>query len=276
MKPSPAAFDTIRRHVFQLCGLVLGDDKTYLVRQRLEPVVRAAGLRDFDAFATLLGTPAGAAHHAAVVEAIVTKETSFFRDGHPFEAFRLHVLPAMAARVRTGGRPRVWCAAASTGQEPYSLAMLIHDHLAGAGLPPGSVGVLATDVSAQALEAARAGVFADWETARGLTPALLAKHFVRGADGGWSAGEHLRRLVEFRRLNLTLPFVVPGLFDVVFCRNVLIYFDEATRRRVVEQLTAALPIGGWLVLGAAENLYGISDRFDSVRLGESLVYRKKS
>jgi chemotaxis protein methyltransferase CheR len=261
------AFDELRRLVYRLCGLVLGEDKAYLVRHRLEPVVREHGLDDFTDLCRELRGPGGCDLHDDIVEAITTPETSFFRDLHPFEAFRSHILPQL------GARPRIWCAAASTGQEPYSVAMVLHEarqldaQLQGAE-------VLATDISARVLAVAQAGEYSDRELVRGLTPAQAARFFERRGDA-WVVREVLRRLVRFQRLNLTQTWSGLGTFDVIFCRNVLIYFDDETRRRVCRQLHDVLEDRGWLILGAAENLYGISEEFTSLRLGETLVYRKQ-
>src|SRR5262249_41782767 len=161
-----------------------------------------------------------------------------------------------------------------TGQEPYSLAMLVHDYVTVERKPGVALRdfcILATDISAKVLAVAAAGAYGERDIGRGLTPGQIARHFQ--ADGGrWLAAEPLRRLVEFRRFNILDPFAGLGPFDAILCRNVLIYFDEATRRRVCRQLYDVMAAGGWLLLGSAENLYGIDDRFESLRLGETLVY----
>jgi chemotaxis protein methyltransferase CheR len=268
-------FDELRRLIHRLCGLVISDEKAYLIRHRLEPLARAAGCRDFEEFAQKLRGPEGEALNDRIVEAITTSETSFFRDAHPFEAFRQHLLPRLAVLART--RPvRIWCAAAATGQEPYSLAMLIADFVAAGqalGVKEQDFGILATDVSAKVLAEAEAGRYDQRDLARGLTPEQVGRYFERHGKS-WELRPAVRRLVRFVPLNLTRPLGGVGPFDVIFCRNVLIYFDEATRRRICDQLFALLNPGGWLMLGSAENLYGISDRFESRQFGETLVYCK--
>jgi chemotaxis protein methyltransferase CheR len=280
-------FDELRLLIHRLCGLVVGEDKNYLVRHRLGPLARAIGCRSFEEFVLKLRGPEGAALHAPIIEAITTAETSFFRDGHMFEAFRTHLLPRLGEKARRGAKVRIWCAAAATGQEPYSLAMLLCDYVqANASLLPpkgilatkasaseGDFSILATDISEKVLAAARAGEYSARDAARGLTPALLARHFERRGPA-WVVREPARRLVEFRRLNLT--GVLPDLysFDAVFCRNLLIYFDLDTRRRVCRGLHDHLLEDGWLVLGAAENLYGVTDQFEPLRHGDALIYRK--
>ncbi len=282
MHLSRETYDELRQAVYRLCGLVLGEDKAYLVRHRLGPLARASGCRSFEEFGERLRRPGSEALRDEVVEAITTAETSFFRDAHPFDAFRRHLLPELVERARrrpAGGGPRVrlWSVACSTGQEPYSLAMLIHDYLhahPSPGLAEQDFRILATDVSARVLAVAAAGEYSRREVARGLTAAQVAQHF-RPRGHGWVVREEVRRLVEFRRVNLVRPLAGLGTFDGIFCRNVLIYFDEATRRRLCEQLAGLLEDGGWLVLGAAENLYGITDRFEGVSVGRTLVYRKR-
>jgi chemotaxis protein methyltransferase CheR len=270
--PGPV-FDDLRATIQALCGVVLSREKAYLIRHRLEPVVRDNRLAGFEELARRLREPGGAALRDAVVEAITTGETAFFRDGHPFDAFRRHVLPDLASR---GRRVRLWCAAAATGQEAYSVAMTVAEFAEagrGRGAGEGTFSVLATDVSARALAVARAGEYTRQEVARGLSAAQLARHFESRGER-WAVRPSVRRLVEFRRANLVQPFAGLGTFDAIFCRNVLIYFDDDTRRRVCAQLHAALAEGGWLLLGSAENLYGIAEGFDSVRLGDSLIYRR--
>jgi chemotaxis protein methyltransferase CheR len=270
--PGPA-FDELRRLIRGLCGVTLSEEKAYLIRYRLEPVVRDNGLSGFEELARRLREPGGAALQEAVVEAITTGETAFFRDGHPFEAFRRHVLPDLAAR---GRRVRLWCAAVATGQEAYSVAMTVAEFVGanrGRGVGEGTFSVLATDISARALAVARAGEYTRQEGARGLSAAQLARHFERRGER-WAVRESVRQLVEFRRANLVQPFAALGAFDAIFCRNVLIYFDDDTRRRICTQLQAALVEGGWLLLGSAESLYGMSDGLEQVRLGDSLFYRR--
>lgn len=278
MELPPHTCDELRRLIHRLCGVVLTPDKAYLVRHRLEPLVRKSGCGSFDELARRLREPGGTALHNSVIEAITTGETSFFRDGHPFDTFRQHLLPLLieSAQRRAGlgsvPRVRLWCAAASTGQEPYSLAMLVRDYLDAARVPA-EFSILATDVSAAVLAKAAAGDYDHRELSRGVSPAVLHRHFQkRGRHHG--VRDEVRRLVEFRRVNLVESVLGLGTFDAIFCRNLLIYFDEATRRRLCAEFAAMLPVGGWLVLGAAENLYGVSERFESVRFGETLLFRR--
>lgn len=269
---SRSAFDELRKQVQRLCGIALGDDKEYLIRHRLQPVVVAHGLHSLDDLAAQLRQPGGVPLAEAVVEAITTKETSFFRDGHPFEALQRAVLPELVAQANKGARPRLWSAATSTGQEAYSLAILIQE-LAGPPPPNGDLGILATDISADALTLARQGVYSDRDVARGISPGRLAAHFER-SETGWSVLPSLRQRIEFRRANLT-TFVTPAAsLDLILCRNVLIYFDWPTREDVVNRLAAALKPGGRLLLGTAENLYGMSCELVSESINGTTIYRK--
>jgi chemotaxis protein methyltransferase CheR len=281
VKLSRTTFDELRRLIHQLCGLVLAEDKSYLIRYRLEALVRASGCRNFDEFIARLRGRDGSDLHDPLIEAITTAETSFFRDLHPFETFRREILPvlgetAQARRVAGVGPVRIWCAAAATGQEPYSLAMLVHDYIQANRAPgahEGDFQILATDVSAKVLATAAAAEYSEWEVTRGLTPVQVSRHFEQRGER-WVVRAPVRRLVEFRRLNLLQPLTGLGTFDMIVCRNVLIYFDEATRRRLCEQFSTMLTNDGWLLLGSAESLYGITTLFESARLGETLMYRK--
>jgi chemotaxis protein methyltransferase CheR len=287
MRLTLSAFQELRRLIHDLCGLALPDDKLYLVEQRLQPLAVANSCRDFEAFAARLRGPDGSRLREPLIEAITTNETSFFRDGHPFETFRSHILPWLADRMlqsrklgpRLAGLPlgRIWSAAASTGQEPYSLAITLLDFLA-SGRAPGIVesdfAILATDISARVLATAREARYRDREVKRGVPSELLERYFRREGDS-WVAREQVRRLVTFRRLNLVHPLIGLGQFDVIFCRNVLIYFDDDTRRQIADRLHQLLSPGGLLVLGSVENLYGVSSRFESVHMGETIVFAKR-
>ena len=281
MELTRAAFDDLRRSIRRLCGIVLAEDKEYLVRHRLEPVVRQCGCRSYDEFCAKLSGSEAILLQDAIIEAITTQETAFFRDGHPFDALREQILPELVRTRRAAAsatrRPvRIWCAAAATGQEPYSVAILIHE-LAGipqrGGPRPEDFAIVASDVSAKALATAATAAYERRQVERGLTAGQIHKYFEHRGDR-WVVRPSVRKLVEFRRLNLVQPFSGLGVFDVVLCRNVLIYFDDATRRKICDQLFAMLTDGGWLLLGSAENLYGISDRLTSVRFGDTLIYRK--
>lgn len=280
----PHTFEELRSLIHRLCGLVIPEEKTYLIRHRLEPVARSHGCRSFEEFSQKLRGPEAALLHDSIITAITTNETSFFRDKHPFETFRQEILPRLGEAVRRrkqqllprDARTRIWCAAASTGQEPYSLAMILQDYITlnrPLGITDGDFEILATDISAKVLATALAGEYTGRELARGLTPQQINRFF-RKQGTKFVVDDRLRSLIVFRRVNLVQPFLGLGTFDLIFCRNALIYFDDATKRRICGQFFDMLPAGGLLFLGSAENLYGISDRFESLHYGETLVYRK--
>jgi chemotaxis protein methyltransferase CheR len=193
---------------------------------------------------------------SAVIEAMTTNETFFFRDRAPFELFRDVLLPRCLARRDGSRRIRIWCAAASTGQEPYSLAMLLHE--AGPLLSGWSVEILATDISAEVVERARSGLYTQFEVQRGLPVRLLLKYFTQ-VGKNWQLSPAIRSAVKFRPLNLLRNFAELGAFDVIFCRNVLIYFDTPTKTEVLRRLARSLNPGGAVLLGAAETVIGLSD-----------------
>lgn len=266
--------------IHRLCGLVVGHDKTYLVRHRLEPVVCAFRLVDFEQLLQRLRLGTDHKLNEAIIEAITTKESSFFRDQPLFRAISEHVLPERAALLKTPGsrrhRIRIWSAAAAFGQEPYSLAILVREFLdgAGQGLRESQFSILASDISAEALEIAEAGRYSAAQTARGLTENLLRQHF-RTAGNHRIVNDAVRRLVQFRRLNLLQPAANLGAFDLILCRNVLIYFDAATRKKICTGLCEMLHEGGWLALGSAESLYGINAGLEEVRFGRVILYRRR-
>jgi chemotaxis protein methyltransferase CheR len=266
--------------IHRLCGLSLGPNKNYLIRHRLGPLVRREGLGDFEQFLDRLKGRDRTRLHDAIIEAITTKETSFFRDSEFFDGLKKVVLPDCAAGLKQAPgqrrRVRIWSAACSTGQEPYSVAMLIRDFVAAhsAGPREAEFAVLASDISGEAIEAARAGRYTRRDVDRGVSEGILARHFRR--DGAhWEVTEATRRIVQFRRFDLLQSADSLGLFDLILCRNVLIYFDEPTRRRVCEGLHSLLYPGGWLALGAAESLLGVERLFESVPVGRMLLYRRR-
>lgn len=264
-----------------LCGLVLGPDKAYLIHHRLAPLVQKHGLKSFEDLCAALRQGNTAVLREAIVDAITTRETSFFRDRHVFETFRRHILPEIVERKRAGAgstaKIRIWTVGVSTGQEAYSIAMVLHEYATNISLsaPRCDFSVLASDISARALDVAQRAEYGLAEIRRGLSAGEIDRYFERHGPR-WRVRDLIRRLVEFCPINLIHPFQSLGTFDAIFCRNVLIYFDESTRRNICRQFEAMLPHAGWLVLGTAENLYGISEAFSSVRQGESLIYRKAS
>jgi chemotaxis protein methyltransferase CheR len=249
-------YDFFRRFLKTRSGLVLGDDKQYLLDSRLAPVIRRFGLASIGHLGARLREGAGTALEEAVVEAMTTNESFFFRDKTPFDMFAATMLPSLL-RARPDARPiRIWCAAASTGQEPYSLAMLLSEQ--GSKLAGRRFEILATDLSSQVLEKAKAGIYTQFEVQRGLPVQFLVKYFTK-TGGHWQISSDIRTRVEFRKLNLLQPFSGLGRFDIVFCRNVLIYFDNPTKLDVLLRISRCMAQDGFLVLGGAETVLGLTD-----------------
>jgi chemotaxis protein methyltransferase CheR len=248
-----ADFHFLAELVNRRSGMVLPADKLALVESRLWPVARRFGFRDLEAMlADLRHAPESLA--AAVVEALAIHDTSFFRERGVFEHFRDCVLPPLLLSRMRERQLRLWCAGASTGQESYSLAML----LAESDLSGWRVELIATDLSEAAIAHGRNGVYSQAEVKRGLRPREIATHFIPEGEG-WRIAERVRRMVTFRAFNLLDDFGGLGEFDVIFCRNVLMYFDPRSKAAVLERLAAALAPGGCLVLGASETAPAATD-----------------
>jgi chemotaxis protein methyltransferase CheR len=257
---TPLDYDYLRKCLKQRSGLVLTADKQYLVESRLLPLARKAGLVNLTALVNQLKR-GDEAMMTAVVEAMATNESFFFRDKVPFYHFTSIIMPALLAARRSTRTIRIWCAAASTGQEPYSLAMCLKEmegDLAG-----WRIELLASDLSGQALEKAREGLYTQFEVQRGLPIQFLVRYFKQTREL-WQVAPEIRAMVKFRQLNLLSDFSHLGIFDLIFCRNVLIYFDPHTKVDVLDRLASATASDGYLVLGAAETVVGLTESFKVV------------
>jgi chemotaxis protein methyltransferase CheR len=263
-------FDYIRAFVRDQAAIVLEPGKEYLVESRLGPVARSAGLPSIAALVTEMRRQPPNGLHRTVVEAMTTNETSFFRDVSPFEAMRTLIVPELIASRAGERRLRIWCGAASTGQEPYSLAMLLVEHFP--ALAGWDVKIIATDISREVLDRARAGRYSQLEVNRGLPAPLLIKHFER-AGTEWVIKERVRKLVQFDELNLVRPWTGLPPCDIVFLRNVLIYFDVATKRHILEGMRRVLRPDGSLFLGSAETTTNITTGFVRQAIGKASCYR---
>lgn len=268
---STAEFARLAEIVRHDSAIGLESGKEYLVTSRLGPLLRRQGLGSYDELISRIESPGGRELRMNVVDAMTTNETSFFRDGHPWETLRTQLLPALFEARRSTGRVAIWCAAASTGQEPYSLAMLLREHFADV-LATIDVKIVATDLSPSAYARAEAGRFSQLEVNRGLPAMLLAKYFSR-AGTEWVISDSIRELVEFRTGNLIDPvdWARMPTFDAVFMRNVLIYFDAATKADIIHRLRGRLRPDGFLMLGSAETSLGTS-AFDRVQMGRTTVF----
>jgi chemotaxis protein methyltransferase CheR len=256
---TPQDFDYLRKLLRERSGLVLSAEKQYLAESRLLPVARKHGLAGLgELVGKLKATTAAAPLTVEVIEAMTTNESFFFRDKVPFEHFRLTVMPALLAARAREKRIRIWCTACATGQEPYSLAMSLK--AIGPALAGWRVEIVATDLSNEVLAKAKAGIYNQFEVQRGLPIQQLVKFFSQVGEA-WQIAEEIRAMVKFRPLNLLADFSSLGTFDLVFCRNVLIYFDQDTKTGVLNRIARQMPADGFLILGAAETVVGLTDAF---------------
>ncbi|BAF86663.1 protein-glutamate O-methyltransferase [Azorhizobium caulinodans ORS 571] len=255
---SAADYEFFKKYLKQHSGLILSDDKHYLLESRLVPLLRKFEIADFGRLAAVLRDNSSSAVAEAVIEAMTTNESLFFRDKTPFEVFTSIMLPKLHAARSPSAPLRIWCAAASTGQEPYSLAMTLKEnpHLVGSR----RVEIFCTDLSNEVLERAASGRYNQFEVQRGLPIQMLMKYFKK-VDDMWEISPQLKTMMTFRKLNLLNPFVGLGTFDIVFCRNVLIYFDAPTKTDILNRLAKVTAADGYLVLGGAETVMGLGDAY---------------
>jgi chemotaxis protein methyltransferase CheR len=250
-------FETLASLVRAESGLAMTPDKAYLLESRLAPVVMKWKLGGVDQLAAALRNGQDPAQIRDVVEAMTINESQFFRDSKPFELFGGKMLPALIAQRAPWRRLRIWSAACSSGQEAYSIAIVLQEH---GNLDGWQIEILGTDISTEMVERAQAGLYTTFEVQRGVPPRILAKYFTRVADK-WQIAEPLRRAVHFRRHNLLHDLRPLGIFDIVFCRNVLIYFELAMKVRVLAAIRGQVAADGYLVLGGAETVLGVTEIF---------------
>ena len=257
--------DLVRRH----SAIALEADKAYLVETRLAPLARQAGLASLQELIGLLRIQPAHPLHRQVVEAITTHETSFFRDIHPFEALKTTILPALLARRRSASLT-IWCAACSSGQEPFSIAMLMREHFP--TLAARQIRIIATDLSSAILARAREGLYSQIEVNRGLPAALLTRYFDKQGLH-WRIKSEIRRMVEFQQSNLAEPWPLIPPADLVFMRNVLIYFDVNTKKAILAKIRHVLKPDGYLFLGSSETTLNLDAAFEPISLGKSTCYQ---
>jgi chemotaxis protein methyltransferase CheR len=265
---SPASFSVLAEILKTRSGLTIGPDKTYLLETRLGPILKRAGLPSLDALADRLRRSPSDPLVRDLVESMTTNESFFFRDDKPFTHFRTQALPRILAARPPTAPIRIWSAAASTGQEAYSLAMILVDLKSQLGNR--SVEIVGTDIAREPLQRAQQGTYTQFEVQRGLPVQMLMKHFKK-EDQSWRISDTIRSMVKFREWNLLSDLRPLGRFDIVFCRNVLIYFDQATKGRTLDAIAALMPTDGVLYLGGAETVLGITARFAPMP-GERGVY----
>jgi chemotaxis protein methyltransferase CheR len=258
---TPLDYEYLRKLLKERSGLDLSSDKQYLVESRLVPLARKAGLAGIAELVQKMKPGGAEALTADVVEAMTTNETFFFRDKIPFDHLNGTMLPALLQARAARRSLRIWCAASSTGQEPYSIAMCLK--ALGPTIAGWKIDIVATDLSQGVLEKSKSGIFSQFEVQRGLPIQMLVKHFTQVGDM-WQLNPDIRAMVQHRQLNLLQDFGHLGMFDIIFCRNVLIYFDQDTKAGIFERLSRLVEPDGFMVLGAAESVVGISDAFKPV------------
>ena len=265
-------FEFVREVVRREAAIVLDQNKEYLVEMRLSSLAQRQGITGVNELISDVRDRRNVPLRELMVQAMTTNETSFFRDKHPFDAMREIVLPEMIEKRQARNSLNIWCAAASSGQEPYSLAMLLRDALV--GKPDWRGKILGTDISNEVLEKARKGIYSQHEVGRGMPAQWLVKSFKR--DGlNWQVKDDLKALVEFSRMNLIEPWVGLPVFDIIFIRNVLIYFDPQTKRQILTQAVQHLAPDGYLFLGGSETLLGLDLDFERIPIGNVAAYRPR-
>jgi chemotaxis protein methyltransferase CheR len=270
MAISDTDFRYIRDFLYQNAAIVLEDGKGYLVESRLQPIARRAGFESLaDMISQLRARPMNGLHWQ-VVEAMTTNETYFFRDIHPFEILRKSVLPDLIDRRARDRQINIWCAAAASGQEPYTILMILHEHFP--ELSSWTVNFLASDISKEMLNRCRQGCYSQLEVNRGLPAALLVKYFHK-VGTRWQIQSAFRQAIEFRQINLAEAWPSMPAMDIVFVRNVLIYFDLQTKRAIMARLRDVLKPDGCLFLGGAETTINIDDSFRRVQVENSCYYQ---
>lgn len=269
---SATDFDYIRELVRRESAIVLDNGKEYLAEARLQPLLRRNQLESFEDLVQLLKGDRSGNLHEAVVDALTTNETSFFRDGHPWESLKQGVLPDLIERRAANQSLTVWCAASSSGQEPYTLAMLLREAFPEI-VASWRIRIMATDISDTMLERAQEGMYSQLEVNRGLPAPLLLRYFTR-AGLEWQLNKEVRSMVSFSKLNLAAdlwPQLPP--VDLVFIRNVLIYFDESTKRAILERAHHHLRPDGYLFLGSSETTFNLTDLYARRQIDRTICYQ---
>ncbi|MDC0663353.1 CheR family methyltransferase [Marinobacter sp. SS21] len=270
---TPQEYEAFKTFLQEACGILLGDNKQYLVKSRLRRILEEQKMSRLGELLESLRRPGSSGLRELVIDAMTTNETLWFRDNHPFRILSDKLMPELAEH-RAGGPVRIWSSACSTGQEPYSIAMIAEEYRR---LRPGKLRdlrITATDISKSVLEVARQGEYEMIAIGRGLSPERQKAFFTPSSTGGWQIGAQIRSMVEFKELNLLDRYML-GKFDVVFCRNVLIYFSAELKKDILTRIHATLNPGGYLVLGSSESLNGLQDLYEMVQCQPGIIYRKK-
>lgn len=264
-------FDFVRQLVLVKSAIVLEAGKEYLVESRLGPVAKTHGFGTIDEFVTAMASTAFCPMHRDTIEAMTTNETSFFRDIHPFDALKKVIIPDLMVKKAATRQLNIWCGAASSGQESYSVAMLLRDNFP--ALRDWKLTFIATDLSNAILAKARSGRYSQLEVNRGLPAPLLVKYFKK--DGlEWQITDELRHVIDFRELNLIEKWPRMPTVDLVMMRNVLIYFDVPTKRQILKNVRSVMSPHAYLLLGGAETTMGLDEQFERMQIDKGVAYRQ--
>lgn len=271
----PAEFDQFRQFLEEACGISLGDNKQYLVTNRIRRILEENKIASFGELVKELKRGLNRKLKEQVIDGMTTNETFWFRDNYPYDHLRTNLLPQlMAPANRMQGSVRIWSAACSSGQEPYSISMMVEEYKRVAmGNLPRQVQIVATDLSATVLDQARRGEYDKLSVIRGLTPERLERYFDKQSENAWRVKPVIKERIDFRPLNLMDSYAALGRFDIVFCRNVLIYFNAELKRQILQKIHASLKPQGILFLGSSEGLAGAADLFEMVRCEPGILYR---
>ncbi|MEZ3185832.1 protein-glutamate O-methyltransferase CheR [Pseudomonas sp. LM13] len=268
-------FEQFRVFLEKTCGILLGSNKQYLVSSRLNKLMEQQGIKTLGDLVRKIQAQPRSGLRELVVDAMTTNETLWFRDTYPFEVLKARVLPEML-KGASGQRLRIWSAACSSGQEPYSLSMAIDEYERGnPSQPKTGVQIVATELSGAMLAACKAAEYDSLAIARGLSSERLQRYFDVKAPGRWAVKPAIRSRVEFRVQNLLDSYAALGKFDIVFCRNVLIYFSADVKKDILKRIHATLRPGGYLFLGASEALNGLPELYQMVQCSPGIIYKAK-
>ena len=266
-------YNKFRDYLEDACGIVLGDNKQYLVASRLTRVMAEKHMSNLGQLLDELVNKNNLDLQEQIIDAMTTNETSWFRDVHPYTSLKEDILPEISRGRKTP--IRIWSAACSSGQEPYSISMSIHEfQMANPGLLTTDVQIISTDISPAMLNFSKKARYEDLAMARGLSDERKKRYF-HEVVGGWELNQDIRSRVEFRELNLMNNYALLGKFDIVFCRNVLIYFSSKAKQDILERITKTLNPAGYLCLGGSESLTGVADRYDIIRSSGGVIYKLK-
>lgn len=267
------SYHQFRTFLEQQCGIVLGENKQYLVKSRLAPLMTKFDVASLGELVTQTLSPTKRQLRAAVIDAMTTNETLWFRDEYPFELLKNKVLPELAARSNS---LKIWSAASSSGQEPYSIAMSVQEFKQkNPGAFKAGVQIIGTDISTTMLEHCKYAHYDSLALSRGLSAQRKKQFFEPGDNGMFKVRDDVKRMVSFRPLNLLNSYSLMGRFDIVFCRNVLIYFAPEIKKQIISQIHGVLNKDSYLYLGASESMSGLSQDFGMVRCNPGIIYQKK-